>query len=85
MVKFAARIFESERVHVDGQQFIDCEFKNCSMVFSGGALPGFLECHFEGCQWQLEAAASRTVQYLQILNRSGSKNLVDGIIRTIQS
>ncbi len=70
---------------MDGQTYIDCEFKNCQLMYSGGELPGFDACQFHGCLWHLDGAARRTFAYLRLLHGTGDKSLAEGIMRQISS
>jgi hypothetical protein len=79
-MKHAVKAFENEIIHLDGQTYIDCEFKNCRLVYSGGEVPKFDICQFHACTWQLDGAAGRTAAFLKILSASGNRGLVDGIL-----
>jgi hypothetical protein len=52
---------------IDGNQYQDCRFENCKMVFRGGEIPLISGCHFENCQWQFEDAAERTLVFMRQL------------------
>jgi hypothetical protein len=42
------KIFENERVVIDGKSFLDCEFKNVTLVYNGSATFELNGCNFEG-------------------------------------
>ena len=67
MSDYVARPFANEIVHLDGATFIDCEFRNATLVYSGGELPSFMGCHFDSCAWTFEGHALRTLAYLKRL------------------
>jgi hypothetical protein len=52
---------------IDGNQYHDCRFENCQLVFRGGELPTINRCHFENCKWQFEDAAERTLLFMKSL------------------
>ena len=82
-MRHAARIFENETIHLDGQLYLDCEFRRCRLIYSGGEMPGFDVCQFQTCTWHLEGAALRTLDFLSLLYGTGNKPLVEGILRRI--
>lgn len=83
MAQHAAKAFTNETVHLDGQSYFDCEFKKCRMVYEGGEIPEFNGCHFDACDWKLEGAANRTVNWLKFLHATGNQTLVEGIMKMI--
>jgi hypothetical protein len=83
MARHAAKVFAKETVHVDGQEYIDCEFLQCEMVYGGGALPVLRGCNLDSCRWKLEGAAGRTMALMRTLYAAGDKSLCEGIIRDI--
>ena len=44
----ACKIFENERVVIDGKSFLDCEFKNVTLVYNGSATYEINGCNFDG-------------------------------------
>ena len=44
-----ATIFNHETIALDGETFSDCEFRTCRLVYSGGKVPSFSDCRFDGC------------------------------------
>jgi hypothetical protein len=78
-----ATIFNHETVTLDGEAFSDCEFRDCRLVYSGGALPSFASCRFEGCEWKFEGAAGRTLAHLKLVWGAGGKAPVQAMIKEI--
>jgi hypothetical protein len=64
---FKDRLFEDQLVALDGTLFEGCHFRNCTLLYAGGSMPGFSDCAFEGCGWQFEEAAGRTVMLLKAM------------------
>ena len=75
--------YNHETVALDGEAFVGCEFRQCRMVYAGGAPPSFSECRFEGCDWKFEGPAARTLEHLKVLWGAGAKPLVQGLIKEI--
>jgi hypothetical protein len=75
--------FTHETVQLDGEQFADCEFIKCRLVYSGGAVPKLKDCRFDDCDWKFEDAAGRTLEYMKVVWGAGAKPLVQGLIKEI--
>ena len=54
-----------------------------SLPHAGGALPGFSDCRFNGCDWKLDEAAERTIDLLRLVWNIGDKVPVQTIIKSI--
>ncbi len=78
-----AIIFNHETVTLDGEEFSDCEFRDCRMVYSGGEPPVFSQCRFDGCDWKFDEAAGRTLAFLKLVWTVGGKAPVQAVIKEI--
>jgi hypothetical protein len=76
-------IFNHETVALDGEEFFDCEFRACRMVYTGGEVPTFVRCRFDDCDWRFEDAAARTLAQLKLLWTVGGKAPVQAMIKEI--
>jgi hypothetical protein len=83
MTMETATIFNHETVVLDGQEYADCEFRACRMLFSGGQPPIFENCKFDECDWKFDDAAARTLAYLKLVWAVGGKAPVQGLIKEI--
>lgn len=52
---------------VDGNQYSECRFENCQMVYRGGEIPTIANSHFQDCEWRFEDAAERTLHFMKHL------------------
>ena len=59
--------FDSQRVVLDGKQFIRCNFDRCSLVFKGDAPFGLERCSFTAPKLVFESGASVTLFQLRKL------------------
>lgn len=80
-----SRIFENERVAVDGKAFEGCIFKNAVLVYSGGELPKLDHCVFNGYRWEFEGAAKTTLELLRALYQGGDHYTVADVFAAIQA
>ena len=78
-----ATIFNHETVLLDGDSFVDCEFRDCRLVFSGGEPPTFSGCRFDDCEWKFEDAAARTLAQLKLVWNQGGKGPIQALIKEI--
>ena len=76
-------IFNHETVLLDGEAFEACEFRDCRMVYAGGAPPSFKSCRFDACDWRFDEAAGRTLAYLKVIWNVGQKATVQGLIKEV--
>jgi hypothetical protein len=65
VLNYQNKSFENISVRLDGGVFETCSFRGCTLIFAGGSIPVFSECGFEGCRWQFEEAAGRTVAFIR--------------------
>jgi hypothetical protein len=78
---------ERQDVLLDDNEFINCDFENCKMIYKGGQLPKLQQCRFALCSWQLDEAAQRTVLFLRAIYHSGpgGRELVEETLRHIRT
>jgi len=79
----AASVRTHETVTLDGEHFEDCEFRQCRLVYAGGAPPKFVGCRFDACEWKFEGAAANTLAHLKVVWGAGGKAVVQGLIKEI--
>jgi len=80
MATFTKETFRNQNVVVDGNEYIDCNFVNCTLVHRGTAAPDFIRCAFTGGKIQLEGDASRTTRYLGRLYAAGAVDSVEAVL-----
>jgi hypothetical protein len=72
---------------IDGNQYSECRFENCQMVYCGGEIPTISSCHFENCKWQFEDAAERTLIFMKSLYHGmgpGGVELIEATLSAIR-
>lgn len=77
--------FDSGIVGLDNVDYINCTFKNCMMVYAGGA-PGSIDgCTFENVQWTFNGPAGATIAFLTALYRDPAfRPLIDSTFEQIR-
>ena len=73
------------RQPIDGMTFIDCEFKNAQLVFTGKENPNFVNCRFTQSSFSFEENAGRTVNLLRgmLQPQTGMRGFVTGMMPEI--
>ncbi len=79
------KIFRDEEVHVDGQQFKNCRFERATLVYAGGDLPSFVNCHFVQVSLDFTDTAANTLSFLGGLHKGGFAPAVDKIIKGVRT
>jgi hypothetical protein len=72
---------------IDGNQYENCVFKNCALVYRGGELPTIAGCTFDDCRWEFDEAAMRTLVLLRNLYHGMGTNgqkMVEQTLNTIR-
>ena len=66
MAKRIAERFADQRVVLDEDEFFECTFARCRIVYQGGEKAYLVGCRFEaGCSFHFEGAAERTLAFLR--------------------
>jgi hypothetical protein len=59
--------FRNTRVPLDGQEFVDCTFHDCTLIYSGGIPPSLKGCDLGNSKLEFADAAKRTVEFLRAM------------------
>jgi hypothetical protein len=84
MTKIVKQSFQNKTEVLDGREFVDCEFVNCTVVYRGGTLPMWTNCRFDECRFQFEDSADRTLNFLKMMYHScpgAGPQFVDSIFK----
>lgn len=85
MTTFKNKTFKNDEIVVDGNEYIDCRFDNCVLVFEGGEPPVFSGCRFSNIKIQLQGDASRTTSYLNKLFNNGLPAEVEQVLDDVKT
>ncbi len=83
MATFTNETFRDETIALDGNTYQVCSFTNCRLTYSGGDLPSFVNCDFNGVSINLENGAFQTLRYLTGLYHGGLSGPVDSTLDRI--
>ena len=77
--------FKNKSVELDGNQYIDCEFTGCDLIFRGGVV-GFVgdRSSVIKCRWSFGDEVANTLRFMRALYGSGRRGPVERAIRYIR-
>ncbi len=87
MTMYKDELFIKQRVSLDADQFFNCRFVRCTMIYSGSSGVVMEGCELDSCDWVFDGAADNTLIFLSQLYRglgSGGQQLVDAIFERIR-
>jgi len=87
MAEFKEKSFENETLNVDGNNYENCKFKGCTMIYSGGSDTHVNGCSFDDCKWQFDGAAANTMGFLRAFYHGmgeGGKQMVEATFTSIR-
>ena len=77
--------FLDSRIELDENEFVDCKFLRCRLVYAGGTPPVLSGCSFTNTGFDFDGAATRTIAFLRGLYHGGIRPPVDGVIESIKT
>lgn len=86
-MRYDQKLITDENIRIDEDEFTNCWFKNCRIIFTGKGPARFSNCKFDECQWVFDDAAEETIQYMAKLYTDlglGGQALVEGIFDSIR-
>jgi hypothetical protein len=75
--------FKSKDIILDGEEYEDCTFVDCRLLYCGGEPPMLSANSFVRCTWELDGAALRTLGFFAVLNMIGMRELAEGWIAQV--
>jgi len=82
--EFENKLYSGKSLVLDGKSFGNCKFKNCTLIYTGGNPPKLNGCSFDGCNWQFDDAAARTLTYFSGLYNGGFADLVEATFHDVR-
>jgi hypothetical protein len=86
-MRFDGKQFTNQTIRVDENEFVNCKFVECRLIFTGAGSASFQSCLFERCEWIFDGAAENTIQYLAAMYNGlglGGRDIVEGIFESIR-
>lgn len=76
--------FTNETVVLDGNEYLNCTFNNCELVFRGTDTVSLHGVTANNCRWTFAGAAGLTVKFMTALYQGGFSEMVDMTIDNIR-
>ena len=84
MVQYQGATFSNETVVLDGNDYRNCTFDNCEIVFNGTDSVSLFGINFNDCRWTFDGPAGRTIDFMTALYQSGMTELIEGTFENIR-
>jgi hypothetical protein len=85
-MRFKNEVFRNISVDLDFNEFIDCRFYNCRLVFRGLSVPTLSGCYFaDAPNFFLDGAATNVLVFLRLLQAHGLSAVVDKFVEEIRT
>ena len=84
MPTYEKRSFVDQAMVIDGNEYTDCRFERCELIFTGALLPKLVRNHFQDCKYTFDGPAARTVQFMSALYSGGAQQLIEATFENIR-
>jgi hypothetical protein len=71
------QVFEDIGISIDGDTYIRCTFKNCTLNFSGALPVNIHSSVFTDCHWNFLGSAQVTINFLLNIYHNVGKELIE--------
>ena len=69
-MEFVNKPFENENITLDGNSYLRCKFKNCHLIYGGGAIT-IEGCSFVDVSWGFDGDAARAILFMRSIYHMG--------------
>ncbi len=76
--------FSNEMVVLDGNDYLNCTFTNCEIVFRGTASVTLNGLYLNDCRWTFDGPAGLTINFMTALYQAGVTDLIDQTFENIR-
>lgn len=77
--------YSSSTIDIDGNEYIGCIFTDCTLRYSGGPVPSFIECSLYRSNFEFSGSAERTLGFLAGMYHGGFKPVVESTFDAIRN
>lgn len=82
-MKFETKTFTKEEIHLDFNEFINCKFIECNIIYHGYGLVRLNNNSFENCRHSFSDSAAKTLNFMSAIYFGGGKQLIEDTIKNI--
>ncbi len=76
-MKFQGEKFFKASIGLDNNQFYDCVFDSCVLVYRGGTPPNIAKCSFKNTFFGFAEAAANTLLVISTMYHGGFKDTIE--------
>ncbi|MBM3150010.1 MAG: hypothetical protein FJZ88_08325 [Chloroflexi bacterium] len=76
-MRYTKKTFSGDEVLLDGNEYYECIFTNCRLVYRGGGDMSIVGCTFDNPQWVFGGSAANTIRFLEAIYRDGGRMLIE--------
>ena len=84
MVRHQDATFTNQLVVLDGNDYVNCSFTNCELVFRGTDTVSMNGFTADNCRWTFDGAAGLTLKFLSALYHGGFSEMIDLTLENIR-
>ena len=87
MARYINSEFKGTPVRLDYNDFQNCRFENCTMIYGGAGPVSMTGCTFKNVSWAFVDAAQNTLQFMTAMyhgSGEGGKELIENIFKLIK-
>ena len=76
--------FSNETVVLDGNEYRNCTFTNCEIIFGATAGVSLNGISFNNCRWTFTGPAGTTINFMTALYQAGVTDMLDQTFENIR-
>lgn len=87
-MRYEKEKFSNENIALDFNQFIECEFVDCKLIYRGYGPVDLEGCSFRNVQWIFSDAAGNTIKFMAGIYSGageGGKKLIEDTFKNIKT
>jgi len=65
MTKNIRNTYKNSTVRLDDNEFVECTFDHCRLIYSGTTPVSLVGCHLINVGWEFDGPANNTIQFLR--------------------
>jgi hypothetical protein len=85
MAFFQSTTFRNEKVELDGNEFYDCKFENCHLIYRGAAAMKLTNPLLLGSSFVFEDGARLTIDFIKVLYQNGFMPIIEELFDNIRT
>jgi hypothetical protein len=82
-MKFEGKKFFKASIDLDNNQFYDCIFDSCTLVYRGGPSPKIAKCSFRNSSFSFSESAANTLFLIATMYHRGFRDTIEKVFDNI--